>query len=105
MSSSKKPIRFARVVSRLARGLLLVELVERRPRSSKIDRYQVARLSCDYGTAFRVAKVGGEVYAVNLGGDGEPPSCECLGFLAHGTKTVCKHVASLRALLAAGKLS
>lgn len=34
----------------------------------------------------------------------EGSACECKGHLRHGHKTVCKHVASLVALEAAGKL-
>lgn len=107
-ADTKKPARFARVVSRLACGTLLVVLEDRRPRSSKLTHYYLERMEADYGRAFRFRKFGtegGEVYEVNIGGDGEPSSCECMGHLAHGHKTVCRHVAAARALLAAGKLA
>jgi hypothetical protein len=39
-------------------------------------------------------------YDVDLGAG----SCECLGHLRHGHRTVCKHRAALAALAAAGRL-
>lgn len=65
--------------------------------------YWLSPLAADFGRAFRLEKFGdgGESYAVNLGGDGHHPSCECKGSLAHGH---CKHVSGIQALVAAGKL-
>lgn len=58
----------------------------------------------DFGTAFRLEKLplyGFGVYAVNLGGDGAKPSCECKGFLRWGQ---CKHLSGVLALRQAGQL-
>ena len=41
-------------------------------------------------------------YAVNIGGDGEPASCECKGHARWSHRTVCKHIACLRALVERG---
>ena len=40
----------------------------------------------------------------HLGDKDSAPSCECKGHLQHGHKTVCRHLACVRALIAAGKL-
>jgi hypothetical protein len=56
------------------------------------------------GAGWRVEKLdGGDAYHVLL--NGRQSTCECLGHLRHGHKTLCKHVAALAALTAAGKLS
>jgi hypothetical protein len=65
--------------------------------------YLLTIIPADYGRGFKLVKVGidateGE-YAVNI--DGDRRSCECKGFLRHAH---CKHVESLAALIAAGKL-
>jgi hypothetical protein len=70
--------------------------------------YYLAALPSDFGLAFRLEKFGiegGAVYHVNLDPQTGQHSCECLGHVKHGHKTRCKHVASLLALRAAGKLS
>jgi hypothetical protein len=102
-----KKERTARVVSRFSNGQILVEIEDRFPRSVKLTHYYVTPLASDYGVAFRFSKFaceGGEEYHVNVGGEGEPASCDCLGHLKHGHKTTCRHVACARALIAAGKL-
>jgi hypothetical protein len=63
------------------------------------DLYYFAEVSADYGRGFRVEKVGGDTYSVNL--DGRASTCECKGF---GRWAHCRHVESLTALIAAGKL-
>ena len=70
------------------------------------DHYFVLPLPADYGLAFELTKLvpgkGAESrYHVNLGGEGEPASCECKGFLSHGH---CRHVSGLTALRLAGRL-
>jgi hypothetical protein len=45
---------------------------------------------------------GGETYHVCL--DGDRATCECKGHLAHGHRTVCKHVTCTRKLIEQGKL-
>ena len=67
-----------------------------------LTSYFVFPIPSDFGTAFRLEKFGGfggEVYNVNL--DGEGSSCECKGFLRWNH---CKHAEGLRALRQAGQL-
>jgi hypothetical protein len=63
--------------------------------------YFLARIPADFGTAFRVEKVGseGDAYHVNL--NGRQTTCECKGFTRWNR---CKHVDGLTALNAAGRL-
>jgi hypothetical protein len=75
----------------------------------KVTSYRLREVPSDFGRAFELRKLeadGGEVYHVNLadGPDGPEDSCECKGHLRHGHRTVCRHVAGLKALAAAGKL-
>jgi hypothetical protein len=105
---AKKPIRLIHVLTRFDTGTLLVEIEDRRPTTSKRTHYYVAPIPADFGKGFRFSKFtceGGEVYAVNIGDKDEPASCECLGHLRHGHKTMCRHVAAAQALIEAGKLS
>lgn len=62
--------------------------------------YTMREIRCDIGgRGFAVHKLGlGELYHVRVGRPSEC-SCECLGFLAHGS---CKHVLGLRALIRHG---
>jgi hypothetical protein len=80
-------------------------------KGAKVERfgYYLERLPSDIGgKAFRLTKVAHQVdggpdhYDVRLDGAGH--SCECLGHLRHGHKTVCKHAACLRALVASGRI-
>jgi hypothetical protein len=64
--------------------------------------YLLARIPADFGTAFRLEKVGEEdatPYHVNL--CGRQTTCECMGFARWNR---CKHVDGLAALTAAGTL-
>jgi hypothetical protein len=64
--------------------------------------YFLARIPADFGTAFRLEKVGEEdatPYHVNL--NGRQSTCECKGFTRWNR---CKHVDGLAALNAAGRL-
>jgi hypothetical protein len=67
--------------------------------------YRLTSLAADFGTAFRLQKLvsGAEVYDVNLLPAGRS-TCECLGHLRHGHRTVCKHIALLSRLQQLGKL-
>jgi hypothetical protein len=98
-----KPIRTVRVLQRTA-SLLLLEIREGERRT----RYFLTRIPSEVGPAYRFEKFvthGGEVYDVCLGTDPhEPPSCECKGHIRWGHRTVCKHLACVRALGIAGKL-
>jgi hypothetical protein len=62
--------------------------------------YYFAEVPADYGRGFRVEKVGGDAYHVNL--NGTASTCECRGFLRWGH---CRHGEVLAALVAAGKLA
>jgi hypothetical protein len=72
------------------------------PRSRKQTRYHLTPLLDCEDVAFEVRKFScdlrpdedGRPYAINLV-DG---TCECVGHLRHGHRTVCRHLASLRAL-------
>jgi hypothetical protein len=76
----------------------LVRIVE----GPKSDLYTFRKIPSDYGTAYRVQKVGAvgsagqDAYHVNLSADGD--SCECKGHLRHGHRTVCRHISMLKAL-------
>lgn len=100
--------RLIHVLSRFESGTLLVEIEDRRPTTSVRTHYYVSAIPADFGRGYRFEKFacqGGEVYAVNVGDAGEPASCECLGHLRHGHKTVCRHVAAAKALVEAGKVA
>ena len=104
---AKKKDRTACVLSRFDNGLTLVEITERGPRSVAVSLYYVSPFAADYGRAFLfqgVAAKSGSRYCVNVGDKDSAPSCECKGHLQHGHKTVCRHLACVRALIAAGKL-
>jgi hypothetical protein len=79
-------------------GALLIREGERQ------DTYFLSLIPSDFGVGLEVEKVdpvnGHRTYHVNLNGDAS--TCECKGFLrwAH-----CRHVESLLALQAAGRLS
>jgi hypothetical protein len=82
----------------------LLRITERKGRKVVEDEYFLDRIPADFGMAFLVEKrdyaVGEEhCYHVNL--DGEHGTCECKGFLRWNH---CRHVESLRALAAAGKV-
>src|ERR1700730_12955484 len=54
--------------------------------------YFVDEIASDYGRAFCLSKSDGTSYDVNLGDADNHPSCDCLGHLRWGHKTVCKHL-------------
>ncbi len=77
--------------------------------------YWLAELNrCDMQGAercFRLTKFARDIkpgeptnYDVVISPDGFD-SCECLGHLRHGHKTVCRHVAAVRCLIAKGKIA
>jgi hypothetical protein len=70
--------------------------------------YHLEALDSDFGAAYRLSKADNgdgtpEVYDVCLIQGGRS-TCECLGFLHHGHKTTCKHVAALFQLQKRGLL-
>jgi hypothetical protein len=108
--SRPKKIRTVTVLNPcLPSGAVLVEVCEcSNPTAEpKLTHYYVHAIAADFGRGFRWDKFacqGGEVYHVNIGDESHPASCECLGHLHHGDRTVCKHIAATRALFAEGKL-
>jgi hypothetical protein len=65
----------------------------------KTDLYDLAALTTDYGRGFQLTKADGTTYHVVL--DGLCSACDCKGHTKHGH---CKHLDSLSALEAAGRL-
>lgn len=101
-----KPSRKANVTRPNSKGERILTLTETTGTKVKGASYYLTLIPSDFGTGYRLEKFaidGGDVYEVNLSADGN--TCCCLGHLRHGHKTVCKHIASLTALTAAGKLS
>jgi hypothetical protein len=87
-------------------GYGVLHVSETKGKKTTTDDYFVLPLPADYGVAFELTKLvpgqgAGTRYHVNLGGEGEPASCECKGFLKHGH---CRHVEGLTALRLAGRL-
>jgi hypothetical protein len=77
------------------------------PKTLRETRYHLTRLDCE-DVAFEVRKFScdlgpdesGEPYHVNL----TAGSCDCVGHLRHGHRTVCRHLAAVRALCERGAL-
>jgi hypothetical protein len=112
LSSSPRPVkakkeRFVRLLTFLPTcGEFVVEIEECGKHDSVINDYYVHEFPVDFGRGFRWEKFcsgGKDVYHVNVGDDTHPASCECKGHLHHGHRTVCKHIAATRALIAEGK--
>jgi hypothetical protein len=73
-----------------------------------VQSYALKPLASDFGTAFRLTKADrgdghAEQYDVCLLQGGRS-TCECLGHLHHGQKTVCKHIAAMGVLQKRGLL-
>jgi hypothetical protein len=68
--------------------------------------YWLSVLEADFGLAYRLEKFSdGSTYDINVClADPRHSSCECLGFLRWGHKTICKHVACLVALRSSGRI-
>ena len=78
-----------------ARGRLTIA------KGRKAEAYRVAEFTPDLpGRAFTLTKPGGDRYAC-LVANAQDGLCECRGFDAQGH---CKHLDTLRAMLAAGEL-
>jgi hypothetical protein len=93
----RKPERHVALIGRLRKVRILRLRV-----GKQTDFYRLRPLASDFGRAFELRKLGprgGETYHVLL--DGRESTCECKGFLRWSH---CKHLESLHALLAAGKL-
>jgi hypothetical protein len=95
-----KPARFVRLLVSLneqgENGLIRLTV------GKQSDEYLTSKVPSDFGTAFRLVKVGGEeesTYDVLLDGDGG--QCGCKGFSRWNH---CKHHDGLKALRKAGKL-
>src|SRR5262245_47876883 len=97
-----RPARTIRLLAYLARhrsGLFQVT------EGAVCDHYHFAEVPADFGRGFRVSKLtpgtAPESYDVNVGGPGEPASCECKGHTRWGH---CRHVSGLLKLIDLGKL-
>ena len=90
----KKPARFCKL-TRCEEGTRTLTLRV----GQKTDAYDLLEITSDYGRGFELTKADGTVYHVNL--DGLASACDCKGHSRHGH---CKHVDSLTALQAAGRL-
>jgi len=96
-----KPFRRAYVTSANEGGGRVLTLHIRTGRKVEFFDYYLKPIPCQDGAAYEVSKLqgDGETYHVRIATDGN--TCECKGFLAHGH---CKHLASLVALRAAGRI-
>src|SRR5262249_30477038 len=101
-TARKKPARFVKLISYPDGSHALVIRQVLSKNREQVDAYALAEIGADTGRGFRLMKPDGTVYSVNVGGDHD--SCECLGHEKHGHRTVCKHRASIAALIAQGKL-
>jgi hypothetical protein len=102
-----KPVRFARLWKGENLDILTL-IIGEGEKQTRQDYYLYRIDGAAFGLAFKVEKLmvdGGDVYHVNLDPANGHHSCECLGHVKHGHKTRCKHVASLLALRAAGRLA
>jgi len=70
----------------------------------QVEVYFLAEIDADQGgRAYELSKSDVVTrYTVEVGGDHD--RCSCPGHRRHGYRTVCKHVASLKKLIALGKL-
>jgi hypothetical protein len=105
------PARAARVKAKPVRTVKLIDighpvLMIRQTTGEKTEQfeYSLRRLASDFGTAFELAKwddAGGVAERYNVLLHGAESTCDCKGFTYRGR---CKHLESLTALQAAGKL-
>ena len=100
--TNKPTCRSLHWLARLEDGNGIVEMRLTFEKRTEIHRYFITRLTSDYGTAFRLEKIGddasvegGEVYSVCI--DGTRSTCECKGYLRWGH---CKHVDACTAITA-----
>ena len=100
-TSSKPTARSLRWLSRDEKGNGIIEMRLTFEKRSEIHRYFLTRLTSDFGTAFRLEKIGvdgcchaEEVYHVAVG---TRNICECKGYLRWGH---CKHVDACTAITA-----
>jgi hypothetical protein len=89
--------------------ILTISIV--RPRSFEVFQYWLSSVPSDFGIAYKLEKFAaiqkeGEpnVYHINIDLAGGNHTCECKGHLQWSHRTVCKHAASLLALINAGKI-
>jgi hypothetical protein len=97
----KKPECFVKLVRQGECLFMTIREVLSKKRE-KIDAYDLLEIGADTGRGFRLTKADGAVYHVNVGS--KPETCECRGHLQWGHKTVCRHRAALRKLIAEGRL-
>lgn len=93
-----RTVRLDLPVSRCSQGVVTVIAGKHRA------TYFLTRLDAEFGQGWQLEKIGSKrdkKYAVNLAESASHSTCECLGFLRHGS---CRHVNALLALRQAGKL-
>ncbi|MBI1917671.1 MAG: hypothetical protein HYS12_23495 [Planctomycetes bacterium] len=102
--------RTVRLVKMDGGGLALVIRQQEGKGAVKVDCYFLAEVGADEGRGFNLTKHDGTLYHTNIkgvcgpNGENDPSTCECKGHLQHGHKTRCKHIASLRKLIAEKRL-
>lgn len=104
MTTLKRSVRVLCEASRI-QPAIFVRIDTTRGRKTEMAWYWIKPIPADYGQAFLVEKSAtstteAATYHVNL--NMPYSSCECKGYLAHGTK--CKHIAAIDALIERGKL-
>lgn len=83
------------------RAAVLTLKEEGRPETN----FHLTAMRSDFGRAYELKKFiaeGGETYHVCMYPDGKHSTCECKGFLRWGKP--CRHISSLQALIAAGRM-
>jgi hypothetical protein len=98
-SATRNVQRFVKVLGSSSNGIGEIEISVHRGRRSEINRYTVQRVAQGF-ILWKSGSEKGEVYSVRLDNP-QDHHCTCPGHRSHGH---CKHVDSLKALLAADKL-
>jgi len=99
---ARKPVRTVRLFRYGDKAVLVINQ-QFSPSRGQLDTYALESIPSEMGgRGFLLTKEDGSSYCVSL--SGADSTCECKGHLQHGHRTVCKHLAALTALAAAGKL-
>jgi hypothetical protein len=91
-------------------GPALVIRQQQGTQAVKVDAYFLAEVGAAEGRGFEVRKHDGTLYHTNIkgqcgpNGENDPSTCDCPGALQWGHRTRCKHIASLRKLIAEKRL-
>ena len=101
-----KPIRTANLTPLMSSGEHILTLTDGVGEQAKRAHYHLSCQRCDFGRGFRLEKLslqGSTVYHVCLATDGKH-TCDCLGHLRWGHRTICKHIASITTLTEQGRI-